>query len=81
MQSNYWPMWEKFLTRWGLRSYVCAILDTGRPLTPLIAQVMVLAKPLALGFSSGNHYSAIVNMLDNEFEIDAFKTYLEERLR
>ncbi len=78
MQSNYWPMWEKFLARWGLKPYICAFLDTGRPLTPLIAQVMVLAKSLALGFSAGIHYSAIINMLDSECEIDAFMNFLEE---
>ena len=78
MQSDYWPMWEKFLAQWGLKPYICAFLDTGRPLATLIAQAMILAKPLAFGFSAGNHYSAIINLLDNEFEIDAFKNYLEE---
>lgn len=79
MQHAYWFKWDSFLSRWGLKSLTCILLDTARPLLPLFAQVMVLGSPLMKGISTAAGYEALVDLLDDEASVSQFADFIKER--
>jgi hypothetical protein len=78
MLPTYWPDWEKFLARYGMKSLASALLSHARPLLPIATQVMFLGLPLFKGISGGSQYAALLDTLGDEDQIRQFSDYLQE---
>jgi len=76
MQESNWSEWERFLSRWGLKTTTSVLLKHARPLLPLMAQFMFLGLPVFRSLSFGNQYSAILNTLGDDEQINRFSIYL-----
>lgn len=78
MECTYWPDYEKFLARWGMKSLTCALLDRAQPLFPLAAQMMVLGLPLVKGLPLGVKYAALLDTLGDEGTLRQFSDFLQK---
>jgi hypothetical protein len=77
MEQSYWPEWERFLSRWGLKTTTHILLRHARPLFPLMSQMMLLGFPLMRSLSIADQYSAILKTLGDEDQINRFSDYLQ----
>ncbi len=78
MQPSEWQVWADSLKQWGLQKMACVLVEQAHPLLPLVAQVMLVGKPLFNPASDGQ-YSALVALMMDEDQLSRFGHFLEEQ--
>jgi hypothetical protein len=79
MQPSEWQVWADSLERWGLQKTACVLVEQARPLLPLVAQVMLVGKPL-FDTGSDGQYSALMALMMDEDQLSRFGHFLEEQI-
>ena len=69
----HWLPWAETLRRYQLDGIVSWLLDAGRPLAVLSAQVLYMGRPFL-----GKSADALANMLESDDEARAFASFLDE---
>lgn len=79
MQADrtYWPVWVRFLHRWGMGEPFATLLETTGPLKLLFAQLVYLGQPLLSGGNSQT-WQAFANLLENETESRSFAAFIRK---
>lgn len=67
-----WSQWADTLRRFKMDGFAAWLLDAGAPLTVVGAQALYLGQP----FVGGKRINALVHMLEQESETQAFVRYL-----
>lgn len=78
MEHTYWPDWEKFLQKHGLKPVVRDLLTNSSSIVNLLSQVMVLGIPLFRGFPHSQAYIALVETLGDRERLSSFSNFLME---
>jgi len=73
-----WQVWAKFLQRWGIDSWVAAIIEAAGPMTVLGAQFIYIGQPLLHRTLPQDHLEAMANLLEDKNQSKAFVNYLRE---
>lgn len=78
MQSsrNYWIQWAETLRRYQLEGFIAWLLDAGRPLALLSAQMLYMGRPFL-----GEGLGALAHMLESDDETRAFASFLDHEER
>ncbi len=73
MQSRaHWFQWAETLRRYQLDSLASWLLDAGRPLALLSAQVLYVGRPFL-----GENADVLAHMLESDEEARAFASFLD----
>jgi hypothetical protein len=72
----YWLRWAETLRRYQLDGFVSWLLDAGRPLALLSAQVLYLGSPFL-----GEDAQALARTLESDDETSAFASFLDSEER
>lgn len=67
-----WPVWAETLRRYQLDGLASWLLDAGRPLALLSAQMLYMGRPFF-----GEGFDALAHMLESDAEARAFASYLD----
>ena len=76
MQSSYrddWLHWAQTLRRYQLDGLAAWLLDAGKPLALLSAQVLYFGKPFL-----GDYADALARTLESDDELSAFVSFLDK---
>jgi hypothetical protein len=81
MQSSYghtsprdhWLRWAGTLRRYQLDGFARWVLDSGKPLAILSAQVLYIGRPFL-----GENADALARILESEDELRAFVSFLDQ---
>jgi hypothetical protein len=76
MNRAFWSDWESFLTRWGIKPLTAVILNSARPILPVLGQLMMIGVPFLNVFSIGEQYTALVDTLNDEDEVRQFTQFI-----
>jgi len=76
--KNIWRVWARFLQRWGTRELVTSILEAAGPFSVLGAQIIHIGRPLMNWSIPGDHLEALVRLLEDENQKQAFIDFLWE---
>lgn len=78
MQSprNYWIQWAETLRRYQLEGFISWLLDAGRPLALLSAQMLYMGRPFL-----GEGLGALAHTLESDDEARAFASFLDHEER
>jgi hypothetical protein len=69
---THWPEWAGILRRYQLDGIASWLLDAGRPMAILSAQVLYMGRPFL-----GEGADALARTLESDEEARAFASYLE----
>lgn len=67
-----WSQWAETLRRFKMDGFASWLLDAGSPLAIIGAQTLYMGQP----FVGGEKFNALVHMLEEESETQAFVRYL-----
>lgn len=76
MQSSYrdhWLRWAQTLRRYQLDGLVSWMLEAGKPLALLSAQMLFFGRPFL-----GNHADALARTLESDDELRSFISFLDK---
>jgi hypothetical protein len=73
-----WSKWAEFLRDWRLDGLVSWALEAAGPLTVLGAQALYLGSPLLRPVFSNGQLGALVSLLEENSEAQAFIAFLRE---
>ena len=76
--QHIWRVWAESLHRWGVNDTVAAFLEATGPLTVLGAQAVYIAQPALTGVLPASHLQALVEVLEDSTQTQAFAAYLRE---
>jgi hypothetical protein len=70
---DHWLRWAGTLRRYQLDGFARWVLDAGKPLAILSAQVLYIGRPFL-----GENADALARTLESEDELHAFVSFLDE---
>ena len=73
---TYWPKWTESLHRLGLEGFAAMLLEAGKPIHILGAQLLYMGQPFVTPQASDG-ILALANLLEQEDEAQAFVTLLK----
>ncbi len=76
--NNIWRTWVNTLHRWGVENLIASLLEAVGPLGVLGVQVVYISQPIFNSFLPQNHMQALVKLLDDSNQRQAFIKMLRE---
>jgi hypothetical protein len=75
---HIWVSWERWLHRWGVQDLASTFLEAIGPMTILGAQGIYLLQPWFYRLLPDGHLEALIALLEDPNETQAFIRYLRE---
>jgi hypothetical protein len=79
VDHTLWQRWAGFLQRWRIDGLAAFLLEAGGPLVLLAAQALYFGQPFFRQTMPDRNIQALVDLLENEEEGQAFAAFLRER--